>query len=67
MKSVGALLALVLRHALPLQAVENVATHGLPWKQREVLKHDAAVGPGTGNVLAIDRESRRFRPAKSRR
>src|SRR5215467_870214 len=50
----GTLLALVLRHALPLKAIKNVAANGFPWKQSEMLKHDATVGARTGDVLAID-------------
>src|SRR5262245_50682607 len=48
------LLALVFRLALPLKPIENVAANCFPWKQSEMLKHDATVGAWTGDVLAID-------------
>src|SRR5215470_1536406 len=52
-----ALLALGARHALPLEAVKNVGAHRLPGKQREVLEHDAAVGPGASDRLAFDQDA----------
>src|SRR5262249_49111571 len=50
-------LALGARQALPLEAIEDVAAHGLPRKQREMLKHDAAVGPRRRDGLAVDRDA----------
>src|SRR5215470_14086763 len=51
-----ALLALGARHALPLEPVKDVGAHRLPRKQREMLEHDAAVGPGSGDRLAVDHD-----------
>ena len=51
-----ALLALRARQPLPLEAVENVGAHRLPREQREMLEHDAAVGPGPGDRLAVDQD-----------
>src|SRR5579884_1009922 len=52
-----ALLALRLRHPLPLETVENVAAHRLPRKQGEVLEDDAAIGAGARDFLAVDRDA----------
>src|SRR6202030_4376253 len=41
-------------NALVAQAEPDVVVHGLPGKQRELLKHDGAVGPGAAHAAAID-------------
>src|SRR5262249_51138542 len=56
----GPLLTLILRHALPLKAIEDVAANGFPREQSEMLKHDATVRTRTGDVLAIDANSAGF-------
>ena len=49
------------RHALLDQPVHDVAEHGLPGKQRELLEHRPAVGPRPGDRLS------RYRNASCRR
>ena len=54
MKACARFLALGARHALPFEAVKNIGAHGFPGKQREMLEHDAAIGSGRGDRLALD-------------
>ncbi len=51
-----ALLALLAGKPHALEAVEHVGAHRLPGEQREVLKHDAAVGTGRSDRLAFDHD-----------
>src|ERR1700733_5988964 len=43
----------VMPYALLARAIHYIAEHALPWKQRELLKHRPAVGPGPGDWLAL--------------
>ena len=56
----GARLALVARHVLALQTVKHVLQNGFPWEQREMLEHDATIGPRPRDRLAINRDGSRF-------
>src|SRR5262249_41963271 len=59
------LLAFLAREAHALQAVEDVAAHGLPRKQREMLKDDAAIGTRRGDRLALHEDFAGFRWKKA--
>ncbi len=48
------LLGLGFGHAALERPVHDVAEHGLPGKQRELLEHRPAVGPGPRHRLAVD-------------
>src|SRR5262249_26742495 len=50
------LLAFLPRKSHSLQAVEHIAAHCLPRKQREMLKDDAAIRAGRGDRLALDED-----------
>src|SRR5262245_61877746 len=54
------LFTLLARYALQLQAEGRVAQHGRPRHQREVLEHERAVRPGSGdrNAVHLDRSRR---------
>src|SRR4051794_1702455 len=41
-------------HALRFQTPCHVAGHGLPWEQRELLEHHAAVWPGAVHPPTVD-------------
>ena len=56
----GAALPLVLWQAQFFGAVQHVLQHRLPGKQREMLKHDAAVGAGTGDRPVLDHDAARL-------
>jgi hypothetical protein len=43
------------------RAVHDVAEHGLPWEQRELLEHRAAVGTGPGDRLSLHTDAARRR------
>ena len=49
-------LPLFARHCLAFETIEHVLEHGLPGEQREVLEHDAAIGSGAGDRLALDQD-----------
>src|SRR4051794_27752898 len=60
--------ALALRawHAAHLQAELDVLPHGLPGKQRILLKHHAALGAGAVYLLAVDGDDARGRLEEAR-
>src|SRR5260370_31634612 len=47
-------LTLLAGQRLALKPVEHILAHRLPWKQREVLEHDAAVRPRPCDRVALD-------------
>src|SRR5262249_16361812 len=51
----------VAREPHPLQAVEDVAAHRLPRKQREMLKDDAAIRARRADRLALEEDLAGFR------
>jgi hypothetical protein len=62
----GALGALAARHALLGQAVGDVAEHGLPAEQRQLLEDDAARRVGAADGRAVDRHLARRRLDEAR-
>ncbi len=50
----GAAFALRLGDAHLFEAIENVLAHRLPGEEREILKHDAAIGARTRHRLVVD-------------
>ena len=50
------LLAFRLRQAAHLRTERDVLEHGLPRKQRERLKHDAALGPRSVDGAAVEQD-----------
>jgi hypothetical protein len=50
---------------LSFKPVQNVAAHGFPRKQCEVLKDDAAVRSRTGDLLAINQDRSGFHRQKA--
>src|SRR6185503_20410134 len=61
----SAFFTLFLGHALPLESVKNIAAHGLPRKQCEVLKDDAAIRPRAGDILSVNQNRPGFDRQKS--
>jgi hypothetical protein len=58
-------LAFLARKAHPLQAVEDIGADRLPRKQREVLKHDPAIGPWGADRLTLDEDLAGLRGEKA--
>src|SRR5581483_991672 len=51
--------------ALALEPVKNIAEHRLPWKQREVLEDDAAIGARAADRVVLDTDGALFNGKKS--